>query len=54
MKQVKNQVVVEVISTRERRWVARYGAGFLVNRLQLGQNYGILPNLLVKQNNRSI
>ena len=54
MKQVKNRVVVEVISTRDRRWVARYGAGFLVNRLQLGKNYGILSNLPLGQNNQSI
>ena len=49
MKQVKNQVVVEVISTRDRLLVARYGAGFLVARLELGQKYGILSNLLVNR-----
>ena len=51
---LENRKVVEVISTRDRRLVARYGADFLVNRLQLGQNYGILSNLPLGQNNRSI
>ena len=54
MKRVENRGVVEVISTRERLLVACYGAGFLVARLQWGQKYGILSNLLVRQNNQPI
>ena len=38
MKQVKNRVVVEVISTRDHLSMARYGAGFLVNELNLSKN----------------
>ena len=33
-----NRQVVEVISTRERLWVARYGAVFLVVAFHLGRN----------------
>ena len=35
IKQVENSVVVEIISTRDRCLMARYGAGFLVARLKI-------------------
>ena len=50
MKRVENQVVVEVILTRNRLLMARYGAGFLVASLKLGQKHGVLSNLLIRQN----
>jgi len=52
MKRVKNRVVVEVISTRDRRLMTLLGACFLVARLKFEQQHGILSKLPVSENNR--
>ena len=41
-KTLENRQAVEVISTRERLWVARYGAVFLVAELHLDKNRQLL------------
>ena len=50
MKQVENPLVVEVISTRDRLLMARYGAGFLFARFKIRQKHEILSNLPLAKN----